>query len=444
MDLVVHGGTRVGAEWEVSIPGDKSISQRILIAAAGMPGMTRVVNSNSGLAVALLQEALACLGVEFVRAGDALLVGTISVPAGTTVEKPLYFGPASASARLLLGYLAGSGIGAIFDGDYTLRRRPMQWVVDPLRELGAGIEYLDEPGHLPLRLAPSRLHSGEVEMTVGSAQARSAILLAAAASGQRVKIRHPVHSRDHTERLLSYLGAALEIHENLIEIHGSRIRSVPELSIPSDPSAVAYPLAAHLLSETNGSLSFRGICLNATRTGFIALARSMGAVIDFEHVSEVCGEPVGIVTIGPGPPRLHPFVVDDDAVLHSLIDEVPLACALATRANGRSRVMGAGELVWKETNRLETTCRMLTAFGANVSVEKNGIWVEGGWMLRSGTIPSFGDHRVAMTAASLATALGGISTVEQGGCYANSTPGFVEMMRAGGWSMEERGTRGFE
>lgn len=437
-DLIVHGGARRESQAEIPVPGDKSISQRVLILAAGMAGTTRVVNANDSVAVAVLQNALAQLGVEFVRAPDALLVGTISVGAGTMVGERLDFGPSSAAARLLLGYLAGSGVGAIFDGDASLCRRPMQWVVEPLRQLGARIEFLDEPGCLPLRLAPSALRSGEVTMTVGSAQARSAILLAAAASGRRVKIRYPVRSRDHTERLLSHLGARLDVRDNVVEIDPSGMACTPELVVPSDPSAVAYPLAAHLLSGSNGRLKFRGLCLNATRTGFLDLARSMGAVVDFEAAGEVCGEPTGAVTVGPAPPRLRPFAIDDDAVLHSLIDEVPLACALAARASGHSRVSGAGELVWKETNRLESTRRMLAAFGAGVAVEDDGIAIEGGVPLRAGIVPSSGDHRIAMAAASLATALSGASTIEEGGCYATSTPGFVEMMRAGGWNVEER------
>lgn len=403
-----------------------------------MPGSTRVENLNFAATIRVLLEALKALGVTIKPGRDATLVGALSTAANSDLPPPyLHFGSSSAAARLLLGHLAGTGHEAIFDGDDTLRARPMSWVIDPLMELGARISCLQAPGHLPLHLYPSDLKSGAVEMRVGSAQARSAMLLAAVASRTVVDITYPVESRDHTERLLRHLGIDLVQRAGSIRVHGAPIRSEPVLRIPADPSSLAYPVAAHVLSGRKREVEFHGICLNPTRTGFLELLRRMGVPIAFEDVIDSCGEPVGSVRVGPGPERLQPFCIDDDALFHALIDEVPLAFALATRAHGRSRLVGGAELVFKETNRLESTRAMLAAFGARAEIGGDSMQIDGVQHPKPGNIPSFGDHRIAMAAATLATSLEGKTVIEGGSCYANSFPNFIDLMRAAGWNIGE-------
>jgi 3-phosphoshikimate 1-carboxyvinyltransferase len=430
-DLLVHGGARADASGEVVLPGDKSISHRALILAAP----TRIEHLNQGRSVRVLVDALAALGVPLAEAPPAgLFLGSIPRPRAGAAPR-LDLTSSSAAARHLLGLLAALGVEAIVDGDARLRAQPMAWVIEPLRAIGARLDDGERPGHLPVRTLPGVLRGGSVSVTVGSAQARSVLLLAATAAGISLHVRYPVRSRDHTERLLRHLGVPLEDSGEAVAIRGAGVPPIGALAIPADPSALAYPAAAHVLSGSRRTLAARGVCLNPTRTGFLELLKGMGVAIAYEDVIERFGEPVGTVLVGPRPPELRPFAIRDPSLLHALIDEVPVAFALASQVSGASTLEGGGELAFKETDRLDSTRAMLAAFGADVEVSGHALRIEGGRPLSCGLVPSFGDHRVAMAAAALATSLPGATRIAQGGCYRSSFPSFAECMRAGGWDV---------
>jgi 3-phosphoshikimate 1-carboxyvinyltransferase len=442
IDLLVRGGrSRENSNEELTLPGDKSISHRALTLAAAAPGPTLIRGLNRSRSVTVLVDALAALGAAIEEPSPAELRLAPIPKARPGVEpRRLDLGSSSAAARHLLGQLAALGIDAILDGDAVLRAQPMWWVVEPLRELGARIDYCDQRDRLPVRTRPAVLRGGSVSMAVGSAQVRSVLLLAATTAGISVRIAYPVRSRDHTERLLRHLGVEIEEAAGTLAIHGAGVPPLGELEIPGDPSALAYPAAAHVLSGSPGTLALRGVCLNPTRTGFLELLRQMGVAIAYEDVTERFGEPVGTVLVGPRPPELRPFAIREPALFHALIDEVPVAFAVAARASGTSTLEGGGELAFKETDRLESTRAMLAAFGADVEVAGHALRIEGGRPLRPGTVPSFGDHRVAMAAAALATSVPGVTRIAEGCCYGTSFPGFVACMRAGGWDLApERG-----
>jgi 3-phosphoshikimate 1-carboxyvinyltransferase len=433
-DLLIRGG-RGSSRGELTLPGDKSISHRALILAAAAPTRTRITNLNQSASVRVLVDALAALGAEIEDSPAGVLVGPIPITRAAGEPPRLDLGSSSAAARHLLGQLAALGIDAIVDGNAVLRAQPMSWVVEPLRALGANLEYGDRPGQLPVRNRPAALRGGTVAMAVASAQARSVLLIAAATAGISVQIRYPVCSRDHTERLLRHLGVELELAGDTLSIHGSGAPHIGALAIPSDPSALAYPAAAHVLSGSRETLALHGVCLNPTRTGFLELLKQMGVPIAYAGVTERFGEPVGTVLVGPRPSELRPFVIGEPFLFHALIDEVPVAFAVASQAHGTSTLEGGGELAFKETNRLESTRAMLAAFGADVEVAGHALRIEGGRPLRCGTVPAFGDHRIAMAAATLATSLHGVTRITAGDCYRTSFPSFLECMRAGGWDL---------
>jgi 3-phosphoshikimate 1-carboxyvinyltransferase len=433
-DLVVRGG-RGGSRAELPLPGDKSISHRALTLAGAAPTPTRITNLNRSASVRVLVDALAALGAELEDSPAGLLAGPIPSARATREPPRLDLGSSSAAARHLLGQLAALGIDAVVDGNAVLRAQPMSWIVEPLRALGADLAYGARPGHLPVRNRPAVLRGGTVGVAVASAQARSVLLLAACAAGISVQIRYPVRSRDHTERLLRHLGVALELAGDVLSIRGAGVPHLGELAIPGDPSALAYPAAAHVLSGSREILAFHGVCLNPTRTGFLELLAQMGVPIAYEGVTERFGEPVGTVLVGPCPAALHPFAIREPFLFHALIDEVPVAFAVASRAHGTSTLEGAGELAFKETDRLESTRAMLAAFGADVEVAGHALRIAGGRPLRCGTVPAFGDHRIAMAAAALATSLRGVTRITEGACYQSSFPSFLECMRAGGWDV---------
>ncbi|MGA5702110.1 3-phosphoshikimate 1-carboxyvinyltransferase [Peterkaempfera bronchialis] len=448
-DLVVDGGRarRGSGRIEVTVPGDKSVSHRALLAALlpGAPAVSTVRNANLGGAVRALLPAMAALGVEVTAQDRTLTVRRTATP----VPQPTRSHPtgggwprdipylqtegSSAAARLLIGVLAGSGTTAIVDGDDVLRHRPMDWLVEPLVELGARLSYLGAPGRLPVLVGGPVHRPGTVELCVGSAQARSGVLLAAVAAGLPVTVRHSVRSRDHTERMLAAFGAGLTADDGQVAYDGGPYTVPPVIEVPADPSLAAYPVAARLLYGTGGELRVPYVCLNPTRLGFFEVLRAAGADIDYQDRGTTsAGEPVGTIVVDGGLDSVRAVRVDDPALLHALIDEVPLLAAVAATLPGDSWIGCAEELRFKETDRLATTAGMVRAFGATVGTVGDGLAVHGGTVLRAGRVPAFEDHRIAMAAATLAMSLPGRTTVSGGACHRTSFPDFAEVQRAVG------------
>ncbi|GAA3302797.1 3-phosphoshikimate 1-carboxyvinyltransferase [Dactylosporangium vinaceum] len=435
------------------VPGDKSITHRALLASL-LPGAgprLHIRGGNPGGAVRALLPALAALGYGVETTAGALTIhrGRLPVPqpirphpgVAHWPDLPyLYTEGSSAAARLLVGVLAGAGPAAIVDGDDVLRDRPMDWLVAPLAALGAHIDYLGAHGRLPVAVHGPVLHGGEVTLAVGSAQARAAVLLAAVAAELPLTVHVPVFSRDHTERMLTAFGSRLERTALAVHYRGGRCTVPAELEVPADPSLAAYPVAAQLLGGA-GAVRVPDVCLNPTRLGFFATLRAAGA--DIAYVDErrsALGEPVGTIVARGGLTGVERLTVDDPATLHAAIDEVPLLVALAAALPGESWLGCAGELRFKETDRLRTSTAMAAAFGADVAVVHDGIRVRGGRPLRAGTVPGFEDHRVAMAAATLAGALPGRTTVLGGACHRTSFPGFAAALRAAGAVVTEDGS----
>lgn len=432
--LIVDGGRRpLATADEITVPGDKSITHRALISAVMTGASPRIRGANTGAAVLHLLEPMGMLGYNVRRHGTTM---SVRYSAANVQACPrLDVRESSAAARLLIGVLAGRGIRGVVDGDRILRTRPMDWVVDPLRALGAGIGYLGEPGCLPVEVRSPVTRGGRVALTVGSAQARSAVLTACASAGIAVRIERSVRSRDHSERLLMAMGADVAQDGSAVTYGGAPIRPLPVIDVPGDPSLAAYPAAAELLAPTPSGLRIRDVCLNPTRVGFFEVLRDAGARIAYENERQHHGEPVGDIVVLGGLDAVRPAVVDDPFTLHSLIDEVPLLAAVATRIAGVTVIGCAKELAFKETNRLETTTSMLRAFGATITQTPSGLRIDGGAPLRPGRAPSFGDHRLGMAAATLAATLPGTTVVDSGMCHTTSFPGFADVMNAVGLNM---------
>lgn len=429
-------GVRTHSCSTCSVPGDKSISHRALLVAALTEGETILRNVNQGMAVVALNDALAALGygVRTFRWGTVVVTGSNRPPLEHTGFS-LNFGSSSAAARLTMGALAGFSAHGIIDGDASLRARPMDFVVDPLRAMGADIRYLEAEGQLPVELRGGTLHDANVELRVGSAQAISAVLFAGLTAQTRVQARIRVHSRDHTERLFKHLGQALECDGETYTFRGSPLNELPHFSVPGDPSLAAYLAGAHVLHPDDRPLRIIDVCLNPSRLGFFEALKMMGVEVDYEVVGNVLGEPVGAILVNSPRGPLRAITVEGSEFIHSMLDEIPLLAALCTKAAGQSTIRNAQELTFKETNRLETTASMLGDFGAQVGIREDGIVINGGGVLTPSVIRGHNDHRIAMSAVVLATSLFGKSTVLEGACADTSFPGFAEHMRALGFDV---------
>jgi 3-phosphoshikimate 1-carboxyvinyltransferase len=334
----------------------------------------------------------------------------------------------------MLGILAAHPFSATLVGDASLSRRPMRRVADPLRAMGATITGVSGDDGLPLTITGGRLGALEWSTPVASAQIKSAILLAGLCGGVGVTIEEPQRSRDHTERMLASLGldvrssAAADGRNRVTLIPGARLPAF-DATIPGDPSSAANFAALAAMADA-GDITLRGVALNSTRTGFIAVLRRMGARLELQAHEEL-GEPVGDLTV-----RAHGALVATTIAapeIPSLIDEIPLLACVAACADGETSFHGAGELRVKESDRIAAVVANLRAVGVEAEELRDGLRVRGtpGARLR-GRARTFGDHRIAMAFATLGAATGGAIEIDDPACVAISYPAF--------WSDLERVT----
>jgi 3-phosphoshikimate 1-carboxyvinyltransferase len=315
-------------------------------------------------------------------------------------------GNSGTTVRLLIGIAAGAGVAATFDGDDSLRTRPMDRVVYPLQAMGARILYLGESDRLPVRIqgrATGSLRALKYRARVASAQVKSALLLAGLVGGVRVELLEPGRSRDHTERLLETMGAPIRREA---AGRGMRIRLDPsaradgleplDLRVPGDPSSAAFLIAAALLASR--PVRIQDVSLNPTRLGFTEVLRRMGIPLQQQVAGTSAGEPFGVLLAAPA--RLRPFDIGPEAI-PELVDELPILCVLAARADGVSRLRGASELRLKESDRLTGIARNLQEVGVLCREMDDGLEIEGTTAPLAGRIRTRGDHRIAMAFGAL-------------------------------------------
>lgn len=411
---------------DIEVPGDKSISHRALIACARMSRATSIRNLNPGRDVRATLEALAALGVRIERDGTNVLVGSDGLRESTT---PLDCMNSGSTARMLLGVCCGANVPARFDGDASLQRRPMEPVAAQLRAFGARIETTD--GFLPMRfLGRSAIQTRNFILLEPSAQVKSALLFAATFAESPISIAGDRGSRDHTERLLRYLGAEIAWNGRAIDVMTTPLQSKP-LAMPGDFSSASFLITAAAVTE-GSSLLIRNSGVNPTRTGLLEALAAMGAQIETLHPRTLCGEPVADIAVRYAP--LAGTSVEADLALRA-IDEIPLIAIAAGLANGTTTINGVGSLRQKETDRLAAIERLLGMVGIKAVTSGDRLRIEGGGVRKPAeTIETRGDHRIAMAAAVLACAAGPL-TIDDENCIAVSFPEFTSALASlrGGW-----------
>ena len=411
----------------VRVPGDKSISHRCLMLAPLAEGASRIGGLASGADVAATAAVMRALGATdaHVSAGGGVL--EVSGPARLRApDDILDCGNSGTSARLLIGLLAGQPLTARLTGDDSLRRRPMDRVVAPLREAGATIREVAGPGLLPLEVSGGALRRIEHRSPVASAQVKSALILAGLGAGVPVTVAEPSPSRDHTERLLLAMGA-----EVWTSVRGERrvVHFVPprgalaplDLTIPGDFSSAAYWVALALLGGAGAGLRVEGVGLNPGRTGFLRALAVMGAETVVRETGSEAGEPVGELTVHPS--RLRALRLPPEWI-PTLLDEIPVLACLAVRAKGTTSIHAAGELRVKESDRIARLCQNLAALGVNVREFPDGLEIKGTRSRLSGSILTGGDHRIAMAFAILGATPGCTLEIDDRDCVAVSYPDF--------------------
>jgi 3-phosphoshikimate 1-carboxyvinyltransferase len=333
-------------------------------------------------------------------------------------------GNSGTTARLLAGYVAGvasrGDVTCTIDGDASLRRRPMNRIVEPLRRMGANIEASTD-GTLPMEIRNGSLTGIRYQMPVASAQVKSCILIAALRASGTTTVIEPVPTRDHTERMLAEMNAVVERIAGGVSVDGGQELTGTRIIVPGDLSSAAFFLvAASCLGGSELFLPMLG--LNPTRTGLLRVLDAMGADVTVENEAEVSGEPLGDVTVRSAP--LGGVTIDEPEVIASVIDEIPIIAVAATQAEGVTTIRGAEELRRKESDRIEAVVANIAALGADVTEHGDGLTVRGPSRLVGTEVRSYGDHRVAMAMAVAGLLAEGETTIDDASVTDVSYPGF--------------------
>jgi 3-phosphoshikimate 1-carboxyvinyltransferase len=411
---------------ELVPPGDKSVSHRSVLLGGLAEGTVEVTGFGANEDTLASVGAMQSMGVRIEPQDEGLtrlLVHGVGLRGLTDPADPIDVKNAGTLLRLLPGILVGQQGGFVLDGDASIRRRPVDRIAIPLRQMGGML--VDRDGKPPLEIAADGdLHSIEYQPPVASAQIKSAVLLAGlyARPGPTVVIE-PVPTRDHTERLLKAAGVRVERRASRISVWPAERLNLDRIEVPGDfSSAAPFLVAATLLHESH--LFVRQVSINPARTGLLTVLERMGArVSGFNRRSTAGGEPIADIEARSS--ELVACEVEPELV-PSLIDELPLVALLASMARGRTLVRGAQELKVKESNRLETVAELVRAVGGRIRVTDDGWEIRGvPQRLRGGRVQAAGDHRIAMLGAIAGLVSREGVQVEGSSSIAVSFPGFA-------------------
>ena len=403
-------------EGEFVLPGDKSITHRAIMLNGGAAGEAIITNALMGEDCISTCQCMRALGAQIDVDGTTLRVkGTPHFRRGVRLN----CGNSGTTIRLLTGFVAGKGIDAELYGDESLSARPMKRVSEPLSLLGADIKTTD--GHAPVFVSPKVLRGADVQTQIASAQVKSAILLAGISAEGRTTVTEPVKSRDHTERMLSAMGAKIAVDGNCVAIEKSELSSV-NVCVPSDISSAAYFMA---LGALKGKTLCKNVGINPTRTGILTAFDRLGVQYSLLNRRISGGEETADILVEKSNMQGINLTAE---VVPSMIDELPLVALLCAFAEGESRITGAKELRVKESDRIRTTAELIKNLGGDCEELPDGFVIRGRKKLIGGDVDSYLDHRIAMTAAvgMIASKNGG--AIKNPECCAISFPDFFDKL----------------
>lgn len=419
--VIEPGGALHG---EITVPGDKSVTQRAYIFAAMAKGTSRVVaplraedTDNTLDAVRTLGPVVEDKHTEVIITGE----GTRSfTEPGNVVD----LGNSGTGARLMAGLLSTCPFLTVLTGDSSLRRRPMARIAEPLRLMGASIDGRADGTLLPLVIRGGELKGIDYSSPVASAQVKSCVLIAALGAAGETTFTEPALSRDHTERMLAAMGIEILVEEGTLVVEGGQVPEAATINVPGDISSAAFFLVAGTVLD-GSNVVVRNVGINPTRTGILQLLEAMGGQVSLSpHGSD--GEPIADITV-KGVGNLKGISIPEGWV-PSIIDELPLAAVLAAAAEGVTELRGAGELRVKESDRISTTVQMLTRAGVKVEELSDGFKIHGRASVKGSVHDSHGDHRIAMSSTILSLLASDPGEVRGTACVATSFPDFTKLI----------------
>jgi len=409
----------------VAVPGDKSISHRALMLGCLAQGMTTITGILASADPQSTAQCLRDLGHQI----SPLTADPVQVQPGEWREpaQVLDCGNSGTTMRLLLGLLAGrAGQFFCLTGDDSLRGRPMQRVVTPLRQMGAQIWARQGGTRAPLAVQGQVLKPIAYDSPIASAQVKSAILLAGLGCDGVTQVREPAPSRDHTERMLRAFGADITWEHGTVTLQGGAVLRGQSVIVPGDMSSAAFWLVAGAITP-GANILLTNVGVNPSRTGILEVLEAMGAQITCHNQRMVAGEPLADIQVQHS--ALEGVAVGG-ALIPRLIDEIPILTVAAAFAQGKTVIRDAAELRVKESDRLTAMATQLTRLGVTVEEYPDGLTIHGGSQPLIGTeLQTYDDHRIAMALAIAALRAQGTSRLAPAGCVQISYPQFWETLQ---------------
>jgi 3-phosphoshikimate 1-carboxyvinyltransferase len=417
-------------EGEVVLPGDKSISHRVVILNSLAKGEAEIDNFAPGGDCLSTVKCLKALGVKIGRKGSrnspTLLVSGTGTDGLKEAGNVLDAENSATTMRLLGGLLASQPFLSIITGDASLRNRPMGRLIEPLRLMGAEVWGRERDSFAPLVIKGKKLRGIDFTLPVPSAQIKSAILLAGLFARGNTVLHQTIPSRDHTERMLKQMGASLESRGNSISLLPLSNPLTPiNLRVPGDISSAAYFLVAAAI-HPNARIVIRDCGINPTRTGIIDILLAMGANLKIENKRLEAGEPVAEIVVESS--ELKGIEVGGD-IIPRLIDEIPVLAVAGCVAKGKTVIRDAGELRVKESDRIATVAGELSRLGAKIEPLPDGMVIYGGSPLSGTEVDSHLDHRLAMSLAVAGLVAKGETTIKNAQVAEVSYPAFWQTLQ---------------
>ena len=403
---------------QIKVPGDKSISHRAVMLGSLANGVTEISGFLKGADCLSTIDCFRKMGIDIDINGENVTVHGNGLRGLLKPDEMLYTGNSGTTTRLLCGILAGQNFDTSITGDASIQKRPMGRVVQPLSMMGAKIEN----EYCPLYITGTKLHGIDYKMPVASAQVKTAIILAGLYADGETVIHEIEKSRDHTELMLSAMGADLTVDNLDITVKPTNDLTAVNVDVPGDISSAAFFLVLGAIMP-NSQITVTNVGINPTRTGIIDVLKDMGADITLENVHTSAGETVADITVRSS--SLKGTTVGGD-IIPRLIDELPIIAVAAVFADGQTVIKDAQELKVKETNRIRAVVDEFNKCGIDITETDDGMIINGGKSIHGADFKTYGDHRMAMSLTVLAQLDDGESTLDDSDCACVSYPTFFD------------------
>lgn len=403
---------------QIKVPGDKSISHRAVMLGSLASGVTEISGFLKGADCLSTIDCFRKMGIDIDINGENVTVHGNGLRGLKKPDEMLYTGNSGTTTRLLCGILAGQNFDTSITGDVSIQKRPMGRVVKPLSMMGAKIEN----EYCPLYITGTKLHGIDYKMPVASAQVKTAIILAGLYADGETVIHEIEKSRDHTELMLSAMGADLTVDNLDITVKPTNDLTAVNVDVPGDISSAAFFLVLGAIM-LNSQITVTNVGINPTRTGIIDVLKDMGADITLENVHTSAGETVADITVRSS--SLKGTTVGGD-IIPRLIDELPIIAVAAVFADGQTVIKDAQELKVKETNRIRAVVDEFNKCGIDITETDDGMIINGGKSIHGADFKTYGDHRMAMSLTVLAQLADCESTLDDSDCACVSYPTFFD------------------